>query len=303
MLEGLEFSVYKIIIRLKQTAYFGFKERFDFLKYLQRTIKKSFPCNPKDDCLKCKKLMSESGDVCDYPFIMGIFYPPGYKDNLRKPFVLLPPTDKREIYAEGEELEFHLTLIGKVNTPYYLAKYFAPAFEMLGCFSGIGKGRGSFQKLYFGRYDLVRIYGLDSEDKFTEIFAPHKGIMDYSCKKYSINNLPTYDKDTSTLEIGWRTPFKSDRPSSLSFEVFWSVVYQRLQPLNFFFGDGTRGDMEEWNRLKELSKDIASFEKEGRGNEMLYKGRLEPFLPYIIMASYLHTGKQVSNGYGSYFLS
>lgn len=305
MLKGLDFSVYKFVIKLSQTTYFGFKQRFDFIKYLQRTVKQSFPCNINDDCLKCKRLM-EDGKVCDYPFLMGIFYSHDYKANLRKPFVLLPPLNKREVFHEGEELEFQLILIGKANKPYYLTKYFIPAFEMLGRFSGIGRGRGQFKKLYFGRYELERIYTLNDSDEFTEIFNQSSGISEwYLCtlyyhKRYSIDNLPETDISKETVGIGWRTPFKSDYKMPVSFLVFWSVIYQRLQPLNFFYGDETKGEVDEWNRLRELSKGIELVED--KDEFMIYKGNMEPFKPYMIMGSYLHVGALVSNGYGCYYL-
>jgi hypothetical protein len=77
-------------------------------------------------------------------------------------------------------------------------------------------------------------------------------------------------------------------------------VFQRLQPLNFLYGDGTSGDKAEWNRLKRLSNNIKLIKDKYR-LVMNYEGDMIPFMPYIIMTSYLHIGSQVSSGYGSFF--
>lgn len=300
MIEKLHFSVFKIVITFVETSYFTFKDRFEFLKRLEKTIKKHFHCKKEQLCKECRYLLDEQGEVCDYPFLCGAFYPPNY-NNIRKPFVILPPVTHREIFDEGEEIEFHLTLIGKASDPNYLIKYFAPAFEALGCFTGIGRGRGKQSNEYPGRYMLSRIYSLDKEDIWKEIFSHNMGFSKINSKIYNLQNLPEFTVN-SKLSVGWRTPLYYHINPPLSFYQFWDLVFQRLQPLNFFYGDGTSGDKDEWNKLKDLSCSI-KLVKDRYGPVMNYEGNIGPFVPYIIMASYLHIGSQVSSGYGSFFLN
>jgi hypothetical protein len=270
------------------------------MKILEKTIKNHFSCTKDRLCKDCKHLLKEQGEICDYPFLCGFFYPPNY-NNIRKPFVILPPVTHREIFNEGEEIEFHLTLIGKACNPHYLIKYFAPAFETLGCFTGIGRGRGKQSNEYPGRYMLSRIYSLDKEDIWKEIFSHDRGFSKINSKVYNLQNLPEFTVD-SKLSIGWRTPLYYHINPPLSFHQFWDVVFQRLQPLNFFYGDSTSDDKDEWNKLKDLSNNIKLI-KDKDNALMNYQGDIAPFMSYIIMASYLHVGSQVSSGYGSFFLN
>jgi len=298
MMEQLHFSVFKIVLTFTEICYFTFKERFEFIKSLEKGIKKHFSCEKEKLCKDCSNLLNEQGEVCDYPFLCGLFYPPDYS-NIRKPFVIMPPVTHREIFNEGEEIEFHLTLIGKACNPNYLIKYFAPAFEALGCFTGIGRGRGKQSNEYPGRYRLSRIYSLDKENMWKEVFSHNRGFSKINSKLYNLQTLPVI-KVNSGLSIGWRTPFYYHINPPLQFPQFWDAVFQRLQPLNFFYGDGTSGDKAEWNRLKSLSNNIKLIKDKYR-LVMNYEGDMIPFMPYIIMTSYLHIGSQVSSGYGSFF--
>jgi hypothetical protein len=304
MLEHLNFSVFKIIITLKQTTYFTFKQRFELVKHLLRVMKRSFPCKQKDNCLKCKYLEKDE-KICDYPFLAGILSKSDTRSVSAKPFILMPPLNQREIFAEEEDMEFLLTLIGPAADFYYLSKYFAPTFDSMGKFSGLGSGRTSQRDLYLGRYDLKEIQALNDSDEFEKIFDQGSGFISKEYKRCNITNLPEFNINSS-INIGWNTPFSSNKKLPLSFPEFWTVVYHRLQPLNYLYGKIEDGDVSEWNDLRNKSKNIILKPQGEMFNSMfpvmIYEGDTQDFIPYLILGAYLHIGQNTGYGYGNYYI-
>ncbi|MCF6155462.1 MAG: CRISPR system precrRNA processing endoribonuclease RAMP protein Cas6 [Candidatus Brocadia sp.] len=74
------------------------------------------------------------------------------------PFVIEPPSDKKQSFAPGEAFTFHLILIGQAID--YLP-YFIYTFTELGK-QGVGQGRG--------KYDLLKVEGIGLENESVQIY-------------------------------------------------------------------------------------------------------------------------------------
>ena len=108
-----------------------------------------------DDCLLKQK--------CIYSYIFET-PPPQDTEMLRlypkvpHPFVIEPPVTEKQSFEAGEEISFHLILIG--NAIDYIP-YFIYTFTELGK-QGIGQGRG--------KYDLLHVEGIGLEDEAIQIY-------------------------------------------------------------------------------------------------------------------------------------
>lgn len=95
------------------------------------------------------------GGSCPYHYIFETPNP-GLLDwfdspHLPHPFVLEPPLDDRSTFQPGEELTFHLVLVGR-GVDYF--PYFIYTFDRIGRHGGLGKGRAHG----LGRYVLKAVY-------------------------------------------------------------------------------------------------------------------------------------------------
>jgi len=154
----------------------NFLEKAILPPYKGSTLRGSFGVAFRRIC--CLQRKKECADCllrqkCPFIYIFNSSPPPDAKklrryDNIPRPFLILPPLDKKQEYLPGEKLAFQLTLIGEAIN--YLP-YFILAFKEMGK-SGLGKKvngkRGTFQlirvnALSFPDEKALRVYSLSDD--------------------------------------------------------------------------------------------------------------------------------------------
>ncbi len=182
--------VFAVLERLHLPTYAGSTLRGGF----GHAFKRITCCNPQKDCHQC--LLKEK---CIYCYVFEGFSQDGpkrYKTNTPHPFVIEPPAKSQ--YNEGEELEFHLLLIGKAID--YLP-YFIYTFTELGKL-GLGKNREKIElkcveSLKINSDDLNLIY----DNQTNSLLSPHY-LITISDILENANNY----RDNKQLSLNFLTP-------------------------------------------------------------------------------------------------
>ena len=229
------------------------------------------------------------------------------------PFVINPMTEGEGEHLPGNQLRFGMTLVGKAVE--YLP-YFIYAFVLMGE-GGLGKGRG--------RFSLSTIHALDERGEKTEIIfendfiKPPETMLDYS---KALRLAESYDPEKIT--VVFKTPLRvkyrgrlTDKPE---FHVLVRVLLRRISNM-LYFHCGQRIELPfkelieraesvrtveeatgwfDWNRFSMRQKD--RMKMGGIVGRATYRGDLSPFLPMLVVGSWLNIGKGTTFGLGSYRL-
>lgn len=174
------------------------------------------------------------GALCPYHYIFET-PPPANSVVLDKvptapqPFILEPPLEEKRTYEPGEELIFHLVLIGKAFD--YLP-YFIYAFDELGR-RGLGRGKGS--------YLLASVAWLNVKGTPTPVYDGEGKRLASVCRALTIADflLPALPLQ---LTINFLTPtrlrYENHLAATCEFHVFFRNLARRLALLCYFHCDG-----------------------------------------------------------------
>lgn len=218
------------------------------------------------------------------------------------PYVLKPPlTDKRE-FQPGDRLEWGLVLLGRAVE--YLP-FFVLAFKEMGE-RGLGRGRGK-AVLKEVRVGEALVYREGSE----KVFQPPPVSIDTSSEGHS------------EVVLNFKTPTRIRRRRRLVIKPWFvplaTQLIERVALLSGLYGTAIRDSVPE---LYELAKEIELVKDETRWfdwerysfrqdtrmrlggfvGKAYYKGRLDPFWPYLRIGEFVHVGKNASFGLGWYEL-
>lgn len=157
------------------------------------------------------------GERCPYHYIFET-PPPADSIILNKiptapqPFVIEPPLETKQKYERGEELIFHLVLIGKALD--YLP-YFIYAFDELGRV-GLGSGKG--------KYVLDTVAWLDETGAAMPIYDGDRKALTDSFRALSLSQLSVSVPSLSQLSIAFLTPtrlkYENQLAADCEFHVF-----------------------------------------------------------------------------------
>lgn len=279
---------------------------------------KKIACTQKDTT--CDECLLKSTCVYSYVFETP---PPRDSEILRlyprvpHPFVIEPPLDERQTYPPGEEIDFHLVLIGKAAD--YLP-YFIYAFTELGKV-GIGRNRA--------KYELISVEGLDGKNQPTVIYTNDSKTL--LASPPSINfNLAFTEKDVAwerapTLRLRFLTParvrYNGSLTDQLPFHVLLRNLLRRISALSYFHcGERLdcdfKGLIEEAEAVETIASDLRWSDWErystrqgqrmklggvvGSTSYRFESGSLIDFLPMIRLGQHIHVGKGTSFGLGQY---
>lgn len=240
------------------------------------------------------------------------------KVNISRGFILEPPFETKKVYVEGENIVFTLTLVGKAieSLPYIIT-----AFDELGKI-GIGKGKGKYllkEAKCFKNNDCIPIY--TEGNKILANNLPLFTIQDIldECKEY---------KNREKLTIEFLTPtrikYRGKLTNNLDFHVFVANLLRRIFLLSRYACGKPLG--LDYNGLIEKSKKVTITESNliwydweryskrqdtrmkprmklgGFKGNITYCGKLNDFILFILLGSYVHVGKGTVFGLGKYRL-
>lgn len=255
------------------------------------------------------------GERCPYHYIFETPPPAGsvILDKIPtapQPFVLEPPLETKRLYEPGEELIFHLVLLGKALD---FLPYFIYAFDELGKV-GLGQGKG--------QYALEAVDWLDETSNAVLIYDGSKKVLSDSFRSLSLSQLSVSASSPSQLSLSFLTPTRLKYDNQLAadceFHVLFRNLVRRLALLNYFHCDGAfppeRKDfIEQARNIGTVTSELHWIDRERYSNRqqrwtpiggfvghVTYRGNLAPFLPYLRLGEYTHVGKGATFGLGGY---
>jgi len=271
-------------------------------------FKKTVCLNPEHRCSEC--ILQQS---CVYCYV---FETPG-SETLRTsyslseyphPFIIEPPIEERLEYAPGQELTFHLTLIGRAID--YLP-YFVFAYQQLGR-KGLGKGRG--------RYLLVKV---ESDlDGLKPVFDAQSQTLlgDFTTK--SLAQLKAEQGSPNLMRLEFLTPtrikYRGRLTARLDFKLLMKSLLRRILLLSeLHCNQKLQIDCERLLREAEAVKTLHSglhwhdwqryssrqqtrMRLGGFLGQIVFQGDLTEFMPFVKLGEYIHVGKGTSFGLGKY---
>ena len=276
---------------------------------------------------------------CPYHYIFET-PPPAHSAVLDKvptapqPFVLEPPLETKRVYQPGEELVFHLVLIGKAID--YLP-YFIYAFDELG---RVGLGRSK------GTYTLELVSWLDPDGTAVPIYNGSRKVLTDSFRALSLSllsvsssslspdsvspsvsgpslsQLSVSSLSVSSLSVSsltrTRIMFENQLAADCEFHVLFRNLVRRIALLDYFHCSGEfpperREFVEQARVIETVTSDLRWVDWERYSNrqqrrmrmggfvgQVTYRGNFTEFLPYLLLGTYTHVGKGATFGLGKY---
>ncbi|MEP9412483.1 MAG: CRISPR system precrRNA processing endoribonuclease RAMP protein Cas6 [Candidatus Brocadia sp.] len=283
----------------------------------------------KEDCRDC--LLKQR---CIYAYIFESHSPDGEKvlgkvNAIPHPFVIEPPEEEKQRYLTGQPFSMGLILIG--DAIQYLP-YFIYTFDLLGK-NGIGRGRG--------RYQLKEVHTISLHGDNTLIYCSKthkvesfsKECIDLSQPILSVMGGTPYPvNNNGEITVKFLTPTRLKYGGKLTIDLEFHVFIRQLLRRLFLLGqyyckdhqaDG-RPPGEGYHRIlidkaraisiKESSLRWYDWERYSRRQDarmklggfigdIVYRGDISPFYPFIEAGKILHVGKGTSFGLGRYIIA
>lgn len=231
-----------------------------------------------------------------------------------RPYVIESPAGDINGFQPGQRISVVFTFIGESLE--YLLRFFA-VFEGMGK-RGLGRGRRNG----WGRCALETILSLDHEPAIP-IYPPTNGRPwpPISVPRIWADFFREVDGSVNCISVEFCTPTRIRHKGKLvdrvPFGVLVSRLLKRIVELDREYCGGCldipvdllinlaerevtlaedRTEWQDWERYSARQK--ARMKLGGIVGQVVYKGNLKPFLPYLLMAEYLHVGKQATFGNG-----
>ncbi|AGB40922.1 hypothetical protein Halha_0961 [Halobacteroides halobius DSM 5150] len=275
-------------------------------------------CNIEETkCKECDLKSSCAYSLLFNPFLVGkekFRNSKRFKDKPR-PFVFKPLTNRKEVFREGEQIEFKLNLFGYLDR---FLPYIIKAWKYLEN-QGIGIGRGKFVLSEVWNLNQVagkqeRVYSKDfGFNQMTEAKITKEDVKQFQ-------NIFTSNSICLKLVTPTLLKYKGEFVDKIEFHTLMRNLFRRLTSLSLFYGEeqldidfGSYLDQAEEIELVKDNTSWQSWERysnrqnkrikmKGLVGEVEYKGNLEKFLSYLILGQYVNVGKNTVFGLGNYKL-
>lgn len=241
----------------------------------------------------------------------------GKDDALRRyataphPFLLNLAMGREEVHEAGSTFAFSITLVGRAVE---FLPYYVHVFQRMGEI-GVGKGRG--------RFELVRVAVLDGTDNQAEsiyeggVLRAPGGRLGLREALELCEGLPE-----DVLRLRLLTPLRLTYGGGLcrepAFHVLVRNLLRRLHNLMVFHCDEEAPPLD--GRFIDLAEGVTLVRRDTRWHdweryshrqerrmklggivgELTYEGDLGPFLPLLVLGSWVNLGKNTSFGLGRY---
>lgn len=259
------------------------------------------------------------GNGCPYGYVFETSPPAGSEalrnlDEVPRPFIIEPPTDRRTLIKPGELLSFGLTLIGQGMN--YLP-YFIAVFRELGRV-GLGRTQGRYRLKsvkailpYTGRVEAI-YQASDEVIRMVETVVSSQAVMAQAAA------LPG-----DQLSLRFVTPTRLKHGGQWTeqgppFQVLVKALLGRISSLSYFHcGQRLEVDFrglidraagvrishsethwEDWSRVS--GRQQQRVEMGGLVGLVMYEGDLTDYLPLLALGELIHVGKGTVFGNGQY---
>ena len=235
---------------------------------------------------------------------------PGQKNTLPRPFVLLPPLDRDTRYEPGRTFNCELTLFGSAHRHFSLCH---AALDFLGRQMGLGSGRGKYS-----------IEDVHTARPPTDI-ATAPDTTPTSGRDIAAARSRLLTGRRLTLHLPTRLRLKAEgrlMRQAPPFNIFFARLLGRLNTLAVTYGTGKLTTREQRDSLLARAGDIQLTDNQttwqdlprysgrqqsrmkfgGLLGSITYEGDLQPFLPYLALGEWTHTGGKTSFGLGKYVM-
>lgn len=256
---------------------------------------------------------------CAYGYVFETAPPTGSErlsryESVPRPYVLDAPEGSRLSFAEGERLQFGLTLVGRANDYF---PYFVFAFQRLEE-SGLGAGRQEGK----GRFRLLEVLAERTDGENVAVYTPDRGVDALRLPVIRDDDLMQKAKSLPPTRLGVRflTParlrFEGKLTDEVEFHHLIRALLHRLSSLLYFHcGKEPQMDfgelIEQAQKVRTVRRSLRWVEQErysrrqrsrlrmgGFTGEAVFEGTLEPFLPLLVAGEYVHIGKGTVMGLG-----
>lgn len=266
-------------------------------------------------------------DACSHRFQCAysyIFETPVPKDaevlrlnsNVAQPFIIEFPYNTKDVYENSETLDLNLILIGKAID--YIP-YCVFAFERLGVM-GIGRDRE--------KYIVENVISMNDQTETIVFSGKEKKFLGEGNRITfaSIMNGQEEERqkwhETQSIQIHFLSPGRFEHGGkiinkNLEFHILLRSILRRLSTLLYFHCGGLRlhinykQSIEDAKEIRILENNLYWEEYErfstrkekrlkigGLMGTICYKGNIETFIPFLLLAKYIHAGKSISFGFG-----
>ncbi len=223
-----------------------------------------------------------------------------------RPYIIEVPFNDKRSFKKGETIKFTIVLLGKAIN--YLPHFIFTFIEL-------GK-KGLTKKQY--KFELEKVIDVDDSIVFQDNKIVKKGKVlswDEILKNTKLNII-------NKLTLNFTTPLRlsenNDLVSNVSFSLIIKKLLKRISDICEFhcnkfdkiedkpFIEKAKNidvvlnnlKWKDWIRYSNRQKRKMIFG--GLVGNITFKGNFEEFLPYIILGSYIHIGKNCTFGQGKY---
>ncbi|MBW2030602.1 MAG: CRISPR system precrRNA processing endoribonuclease RAMP protein Cas6 [Deltaproteobacteria bacterium] len=230
--------------------------------------------------------------------------------NIPRPFVLKPPLDGKDTYKPGQPICFDLILVGNCRN---LFPYVIVSINELGG-KGIGVGRG--------RFKIGQVECLDGSGVSQMVMKAGDNLVHSPQLEITLRQAPELSQEL--VRVRFLTPVllkERGRWSRPSFGALMKRLRDRIHALTYFYC-GTplqmdfRGFGERAEKVRVVRQDLHWVEErryskhrdlthklKGWVGEVVYRGDLTEFWPFLWLGQHVHVGKAAAFGQGWYQIS
>ena len=230
-----------------------------------------------------------------------------------RPYIIRPPLENKQYYKRGEELVFHMVLIGEktvMKLPYFIYAFIETGER------GIGKNRG--------RFVIKKVESIEQDSVKKNVFSDNT--LNSNFNLFSGSNFISKVSNLSHCSLNFLTPLQIRKKRKyirhISFGIFFYYLLQRIAVLSHLYCEAdcsvlSKNDFSEfymlankvnthksslyWQEIKRYSsRQRQHTPLSGIAGKITFNGDINPFWPFIMLGSHIHIGRETTFGLGNY---
>lgn len=212
-------------------------------------------------------------------------------EKIPHPFIFEPPETKKKLFQPEETLNLKILLIGKAME---FAPYFIYTISELGKV-GIGKGRGKFtvENINIGEKLLFHLNNINIRESYSVLKIRAITPLRIKYNRDLVRDIEFHILIRSLLRRLSLIYYFHIKPEILIHEpkelIRKAETVKKVQDITFWY---------DWERYS--SRQDKRMKLGGVIGEIIYKGNISIFIPYVKAGEILHVGKGTSFGLGKY---
>lgn len=237
-----------------------------------------------------------------YNYLYNNRTPNGDKYDIVNPYIILPPEMAENIYHKGEELSFHIILLGEAF------QYIRPLINALQGIGRLGLGASRYP------FELMKVtHSLDQRIIWKDGCFNDAAVRSVGLKYHSLSGV-------SQVNIRMLTPLRIRRKGKildkLDFPTIIRNITRRIEMITENYGGSV--DADEAERIRILSEKVSIIHEalemkyvgrysnrigekmdfSGLIGSVWFEGEITPFVPWLYAAQVLNIGRNTTFGMG-----